>query len=112
MTRHRLDSNDFVRYLNIYFHLRKLLRKEINNMKPEINFKNNAALPLGWNILDTNRTTGGLLGYSSLNCMVSLNVPSSNGVSLGLRWNVCVCVCVCVCTECQQVYTTLKVWST
>ena len=98
MTRHRLDSNDFVRYLNIYFHLRKLLRKEKNNitMKPGRYFKNNAALPLGWNILDTNRTTGGLLGYSSLNCMVSLNVPSSNGVSLGLQWSVRVCVCVCV----------------
>ena len=40
--------------------------------------------PLGWNILDTKRTTGGLFGYSSLNCIVSLNVPSSNGVSLGL----------------------------
>ena len=40
--------------------------------------------PLGWNILDTNRTMGGLLGYSSENCIVSLNVPSSNGVSFGL----------------------------
>ena len=65
-------------------------------MKPGRYFKNNAALPLGWNILDTNRTTGGLLGYSSLNCMVSLNVPSSNGVSLGLQWSVRVYVCVCV----------------
>ena len=40
--------------------------------------------PLGWNIFETNLTMGGLLGYSSLNCMVSLKVPSSNGVSLGL----------------------------
>lgn len=31
-----------------------------------------------------NLTIGGLLGYSSLNCIVSLKVPSSNGVSLGL----------------------------
>ena len=28
-------------------------------------------------------TVGGLLGYSSVNSMVSLNVPSSNGVSCG-----------------------------
>lgn len=40
--------------------------------------------PLGWNILDTNRTIGGLLGYSSENCIVNLKVPSSNGVSFGL----------------------------
>ena len=31
---------------------------------------------LGWNILERNFTTGGLLGYSSLNSRVSLNVPS------------------------------------
>lgn len=31
----------------------------------------------------TNLTVGGLLGYSSVNSMVSLNVPSSNGVSCG-----------------------------
>lgn len=41
--------------------------------------------PLGWNILETNRTVGGLLGYSSVNAIVSLKVPSSNGVSLGLH---------------------------
>ena len=40
--------------------------------------------PLGWNILDTKRTVGGLLGYSSVNCIVNLKVPSSKGVSLGL----------------------------
>lgn len=43
--------------------------------------------PFGWNILETNRTVGGLLGYSSVNSRVSLNVPSSNGVSWGLRTN-------------------------
>lgn len=42
-----------------------------------------SAYTLGWNILDTNRTVGGLLGYSSVNSMVSLNVPSSKGVSCG-----------------------------
>jgi hypothetical protein len=31
----------------------------------------------------TNRTVGGLLGYSSVNSIVSLKVPSSNGVSCG-----------------------------
>ena len=31
--------------------------------------------PLGWNIFETNRTVGGLLGYSSVNSTVSLNVP-------------------------------------
>ena len=41
-------------------------------------------VPLGWNILETNRTIGGLFGYSSENRIVSLNVPSSNGVSFGL----------------------------
>ena len=40
--------------------------------------------PLGWNILDTKRTVGGLFGYSSVNCIVNLKVPSSNGVSFGL----------------------------
>lgn len=34
-------------------------------------------LPLGWNIFDTNRTVGGLLGYSSVNSTVSLNVPGT-----------------------------------
>ena len=68
---------------------------------------NSATLPLGWNILDTNRTTGGLFGYSSLNCMVNLNVPSSNGVSLGLQWS----VCVCVYTQYQQVHTLVRgIW--
>ena len=31
---------------------------------------------LGWNILERNLTTGGLLGYSSLNSRVNLKVPS------------------------------------
>lgn len=34
-------------------------------------------LPFGWNIFDTNRTVGGLLGYSSVNSTVSLNVPGT-----------------------------------
>lgn len=42
-----------------------------------------SAYTLGWNILDTKRTVGGLLGYSSVNSIVSLNVPSSNGVPSG-----------------------------
>lgn len=32
--------------------------------------------PFGWNILETNRTVGGLLGYSSENSIRSLNVPA------------------------------------
>lgn len=32
-------------------------------------------MPFGWNILETNLTVGGLFGYSSVNSMVSLNVP-------------------------------------
>lgn len=42
-------------------------------------------LPFGWNILEIKRTVGGLFGYSSVKTSVSLNVPSSNGVSWGLR---------------------------
>ena len=45
-------------------------------------------LPFGWNILEIKRTDGGLLGYSSVNSMVSLKVPSSKGVSCGLQQNV------------------------
>lgn len=41
-------------------------------------------VPFGWNILDTNRTVGGLFGYSSVNSSVNLKVPSSKGVSCGL----------------------------
>lgn len=33
-------------------------------------------LPFGWNILETNRTVGGLFGYSSENSIRSLNVPA------------------------------------
>lgn len=44
-------------------------------------------LPLGWNILETNRTVGGLFGYSSVNSTVNLKVPSSKGVSCGLQKN-------------------------
>jgi hypothetical protein len=40
-----------------------------------------SAYTFGWNIFDTNLTVGGLLGYSSVNSIVSLKVPSSNGVS-------------------------------
>lgn len=42
-----------------------------------------SAYTFGWNIFDTKRTVGGLFGYSSVNSMVSLKVPSSNGVSCG-----------------------------
>lgn len=42
-----------------------------------------SAYTFGWNIFDTKRTVGGLLGYSSVNSIVSLKVPSSNGVSCG-----------------------------
>lgn len=44
-----------------------------------------SAYTLGWNILLTNRTVGGLFGYSSVNSIVSLKVPSSKGVSCGLQ---------------------------
>lgn len=44
-----------------------------------------SAYTFGWNILDTKRTVGGLFGYSSVNSIVNLNVPSSNGVSCGLK---------------------------
>lgn len=37
--------------------------------------KTSGTLPLGWNILEVNRTVGGLLGYSSVNSTVNLNVP-------------------------------------
>lgn len=42
-----------------------------------------SAYTFGWNIFDTKRTVGGLFGYSSVNSIVSLKVPSSNGVSCG-----------------------------
>lgn len=44
-----------------------------------------SAYTFGWNIFETNRTVGGLFGYSSVNSIVNLKVPSSNGVSWGLR---------------------------
>lgn len=44
-----------------------------------------SAYTLGWNILLINLTVGGLFGYSSVNSIVSLKVPSSNGVSCGLK---------------------------
>ncbi len=52
---------------------------------PNTHTHKSSNLPLGWNILETNRTVGGLLGYSSEKAIVSLKVPSSNGVSLGLQ---------------------------
>lgn len=42
-----------------------------------------SAYTLGWNMWLTNLTVGGLFGYSSVNSIVSLNVPSSKGVSCG-----------------------------
>ena len=44
-----------------------------------------SAYTLGWNIFVLNLTVGGLLGYSSVNSKVSRKVPSSKGVSIGLR---------------------------
>lgn len=44
-----------------------------------------SAYTFGWNIFDTNLTVGALFGYSSVNSIVNLNVPSSNGVSCGLN---------------------------
>ncbi len=40
-------------------------------------------LPLGWNILETNRTVGGLFGYSSENSIRSLNVPAEADMGSG-----------------------------
>lgn len=42
-----------------------------------------SAYTFGWNIFDTNLTVGGLFGYSSVNSIVNLKVPSSKGVSCG-----------------------------
>ena len=39
------------------------------------------AYTLGWNIRERNLTVGGLFGYDSSKVSISLNVPSSNGVS-------------------------------
>ena len=36
--------------------------------------------PLGWNILETNFTEGGLFGYSSENSIFNLNVPVAEKV--------------------------------
>jgi hypothetical protein len=38
---------------------------------------------LGWNMVDLNLTTGGLLGYSSLNCIVRRKVPVGGGFGGG-----------------------------
>eukprot|EP00958_Prasinococcus_capsulatus_P019960 scaffold2539_cov388-Prasinococcus_capsulatus_cf.AAC.15 len=38
---------------------------------------------LGWNMVETNRTVGALLGYSSVKVRDNLNVPPSHGVSSG-----------------------------
>ena len=83
--RHTSDSSDFVIYPNICCHQRKLKpgRKCKQEVKQKMAGKRTHS-PLGWNILETNRTVGGLFGYSSVKAIVSLNVPSSNGVSLGL----------------------------
>lgn len=42
-----------------------------------------SAYTFGWNMWLTNLTVGGLFGYSSVNSIVSLKVPSSKGVSCG-----------------------------
>ena len=61
------------------------LLKGLRNKKIINYLASNTNLPLGWNILETNLTVGGLLGYSSVNSIVSLKVPSSKGVSWGLK---------------------------
>ncbi len=43
-------------------------------------------IPFGWNILETNRTVGGLFGYSSVNSMVSLKVPENKKQWHDLIW--------------------------
>jgi hypothetical protein len=43
----------------------------------------------GWNILKTKRTVGGLFGYSSVNCEVSLKVPEDkeyNTLKNAIQW--------------------------
>lgn len=47
-----------------------------------ISNSNKYYIPLGWNILETNRTVGGLFGYSSVNSMVSLKVPGIREIVL------------------------------
>ena len=43
----------------------------------------------GWNMRETNLTTGALLGYSSENWRVTLKVPPSHGVSSGPKMTPC-----------------------
>lgn len=45
--------------------------------------------PFGWNTLLMNRILGGLLGYSSVNSIIKLNVPPSQGVSSGPKITAC-----------------------
>ena len=54
-----------------------------NHLVPRMSIHPSSSKMFGWNIFETNLTSGGLKGYSSLNSMVSLNVPSSKGVSFG-----------------------------
>lgn len=85
--RHRLDSNDSEEYLSICCHLHTLQTRvhhiELSVGGPTEYFASfwivkssfGEDLPFGWNILETNRTVGGLFGYSSVNSIVSLKVP-------------------------------------
>jgi hypothetical protein len=54
---------NFIKYLNIFFHLHKP--------------KNIIKITFGWNILVLNKTFGGLEGYSSVNSKSNLNIPPS-----------------------------------
>lgn len=59
--------------------LKLQIRAPISSTVPALLYKllsvKESYVPFGWNILDTNLTVGGLFGYSSVNSMVSLNVP-------------------------------------
>merc|ERR1712000_278319 len=47
---------------------------------------------LGWNMLVTKVTVGGLLGYSSVKVSVRRNVPPSHKVSSGPKMTACHCM--------------------
>ena len=103
-THHRLDSNDSEVYLSICCHLHTL-QKSIQNRNllvwchrkrgsfPGINkllvhsCRAVKYIPFGWNILETNRTVGGLFGYSSVNSMVSLKVPGIKKKRQSINWD-------------------------
>ena len=88
-----LESKELLSWLLLYQNCMKIVSKVYENCIKSVwklyqkcikRKKESKFAPLGWNILETNRTVGGLFGYSSVNSRVSLNVPSSKGVSWGL----------------------------